>query len=76
MNGDHDLSRAIGRIEGKLDSIHEDVRDLWAHNEKTDSRVNELEATHDKLRGGWAALSALAALIAAGVSGVISWILG
>lgn len=76
MNGDHDLSRAIGRIEGKLEAIHEDVQQLWAHNEKTDARVNELEAVHDKLRGGWAALGTLAAVVAAGVSAAISWLIG
>jgi hypothetical protein len=63
MNGDHELSRAIGRIEGKLDAIHEDVRDLWSHQSDTSKRVNTLEAVEDKRRGVLAVLAILAGAI-------------
>jgi len=63
MNGDNDLSRAIGRIEGKLDAIHEDVRDLWTHQNATSKRVNILEAYEDRRKGVLAVLSLMAAAV-------------
>ncbi len=63
MNGDHELSRAIGRIEGKLDAIHEDVRDLWTHQNATSRRVNTLEAHEDKRKGVLMVLALIAGAI-------------
>ena len=71
MEGDRDLSRAIGRIEGKLDAIHEDVRDLWTHQTTTSRRVNVLEASEDRRRGVYAVL----ALLAGALGSIITMVL-
>ena len=60
---ENDLSRAIGRIEGKLEAIHEDVRDLWDHQNATSKRVNVLEAHEDKRKGVMAVLAVMAGAI-------------
>jgi hypothetical protein len=72
MEGDRDLSRAIGRIEGKLDAIHEDVRDLWSHQNSTSQRVNTLEASEDKRKGVYAVLALLAGALGSAITMVFT----
>ncbi len=71
-----EIQRSLGRLEGKVDGMHEDLRDQGTAALAVANRVDRLESEYDKVRGGWAALSALAAVIAAGVSAAITWILG
>ena len=63
MNGDVDLSRAIGRIEGKLTAIHEDIGELKQEAAATNGRVDVLESRADKQRGAVAVISMIAAMI-------------
>jgi hypothetical protein len=71
-----EIQRSLGRLEGKVDGMHEELHSQASTAMATLERVDRLESEHDKLKGGWAALSALAAVIAAGVSAAISWALG
>jgi hypothetical protein len=41
---DQELARAVGRIEGKLDSLHEDFQEHRADHRMSDSRIDKLEA--------------------------------
>lgn len=63
MNGDVDLSRAIGRLEGKMDSLLEDFQDHREDHKASDRRIDTLEARADRQRGALAVLSLLAGVI-------------
>jgi uncharacterized coiled-coil DUF342 family protein len=60
---DQELFRAIGRIEGKLDAIHEDVGEIKQEAQETNGRVTSLEQRADKQRGAMAVISAIAAFL-------------
>ncbi len=60
---DQELVRAIGRLEGKLEAIHEDVIEIKQEAQETNGRVTELESRADRQRGAVAVLSAFAAAV-------------
>ncbi len=68
MNGDMDLSRAVGRIEGKLDAIHREVTGLRREQVVVADRVDRLEAKNDKQKGAFAVVGGLAGVIGAGLT--------
>jgi hypothetical protein len=60
---EQELVRAIGRIEGKLEAMHEDVLEIKQEAQETNGRVTSLEAHRDRQRGAVAVLSMLAAAV-------------
>lgn len=52
----HEMARALGRIEGKLDTLCEDVKDIQ-------SRQDIIERRLDLVKGGLAALAAFFTII-------------
>ncbi len=66
-----EIQRSLGRVEGKLEAVHDHVASLAASQLEMNGRVDELESAHDKAGGYRAAMVAIAGVIAAGVS--VGW---
>jgi hypothetical protein len=60
---DQEMARAIGRLEGKLEAIHEDVVEIKDEVSQTNGRVTVLESRVDRQKGALAVLGALGAMV-------------
>lgn len=58
-----DLQRALGRIEGKLDAVAEDVKSVTAYAAKNAERIGSLERSRAWLAGAAAAVGAFVSWI-------------
>lgn len=71
MNHDaayNSIQRSLGRMEGTLSAVHEEVHRLADQGKVTASRVDSLEASRDEAKGYKSAVVLIAGLIAAIVS--------
>jgi glutamine synthetase len=63
-----EIQRSLGRVEGKLEAVHDHVASLALSQREMNGRVDELESVHDKASGYKAAMVAVAGVVAAVVS--------
>jgi glutamine synthetase len=63
-----EIQRSLGRVEGKLEAVHDHVASLARSQREMNGRVDELESVHDKASGYKAAMVAVAGVVAAVVS--------
>ena len=64
----HDIQKSLGRLEGTLGAVHQEVHRLAEFGEQVEDRVDSLEASRDQAKGDKAAVILIAGLIAAAVS--------
>ena len=70
-----EIQRSLGRVEGKLEAVHDEVHRQGAASLTVAGRVDMLESKYDRIKGGWAALAALAGIVGAMLTFAFSWIL-
>lgn len=70
-----EIQRALGRVEGKLEAVHEEVHRQGEASLTVAGRVDMLESRYDRMKGGWAALAALAGIVGAMLTFAFSWII-
>lgn len=55
---DDQLLQAFGRMEGKVDAMHEDVKELKTDHGVLADKVSSLERSRAWITGAWAAVAA------------------
>jgi len=70
-----EIQRSLGRVEGKLEAVHEEVHRQGAASLAVASRVDMLESKYDRIKGGWAALAALAGIVGAMLTFALNWMI-
>jgi len=64
----NEIQRTLGRLEGKLEAVHDNVADLAEQGRVLNGRVDELESARDVGKGYMAALVGISGVVAAAVS--------
>ncbi len=67
----NEIQRTLGRLEGKLEAVHDSVETLAVQGQALNGRVDRLESARDTGKGYKAALLGISGLIAAAVS--VGW---
>jgi len=66
------LVRALGRIEGKLDTLVSSIGEASAHRSELDARLRDMEDFGSRLKGAVAVASSIGGIVGASAALLIS----